>query len=591
MSDLGRKLTAKEKKALIAEIVDGCRKLAHKLVNDWKPINRDWPTLPGCAYLRLSHDDQVLVEKGSLEQQIHILWEEAIVRSHQDKINYRITVFFIEPGITGTHDRRPQFQTMFSEIKRGKHKFVLFKELSRIHRQSHLWKIFFQTCIKVGCHVFIRGFPLNPNDPTQILQLDILAAFAEYESSVNSKRVRETNYSALVSSGKLNSTRKILGLDPLIENGKRRVGFYQANEEELKTLDFIMRLFEKYDSASRTLEELRRLGVKNVDGRPFQKHSLHTLLTNTRYIGKWEINSENKGKDTNKLLPYDRHAIVDLPHGCVVDRSLWDRVQTLVARRKLSRTKEVGTRKIYPLSGLLRFEDGSPFHGTGAWGRTSHVTYYFCKNRRLRISAEQLEDETKRVVSEIIRDSDILREAIKRRNIDASNRKQSLLIEVNRIENEIEKIEIEQLDLKKRLSFFLKGKVSEADEDVFRDEYLMEKDELGNRKATYQRQVENLRSKIADVNHAATGKELAVRARLALEKAETIDPLVVKAAYHSLFDAIVVSPGAEEGQIRLNFILKENEIETPVTDCGGQPASPPAVTFEAKSSVEGKLAE
>ena len=116
-------------------------------------------------------------------------------------------------------------------------------------------------------------------------------------------------------------------------------------------------------------------------------------------------------------------------------------------------------------------------------------------------------------------------------------------------------------------------------------------DELEKKFGSYQRQIENLKSKIADVNHAATSKELAVRARLALEKAGEMDPLVVKAAYHSLFEAIVVSPGAEEGQISLSFILKENEIEMPVTDFGGQPIRPPAVTFEAKSSVEGKLAE
>lgn len=589
MNDLGRKLTAKEKKSLIAEIVQGCRQLADGLVSGWKPINREWPVVTGCAYLRLSHDDQVLVEKGSLEQQIHILWEEALVRSHQDKINYRISNFFIEPGVTGTHDRRPQFQTMFSEIKRGKHKFVLFKELSRIHRQSHLWKIFFQTCIKIGCHVFIRGFPLNPNDPTQILQLDILAAFAEYESSVNSKRVRETNYSALVSSGKLNSTRKILGLDPLIENGKRRVGFYQRNEEELKTLDFIMRTFEKYDSASRTLEELRRLQIKNVDGKPFLKNSLHTLLTNTRYIGKWEINLENKDKDPNKILPYDRHAIVDLPHGCVVDKALWDRIQFLVSQRKFKKTKEVGTRKIYPLSGLLRYQDGSPFHGTGAWGKTSHVTYYFCKNRKLRIGAEQLEDETKRVVSEIIRDSELLRDAIKRRNHDAANNKQSLANEMARIEKEISGLENERKALDKRLDFLLDG-VGFEKAKGFKADYFSKMEELEKRFGSYKRQIENLKSKIADINQSASSKDIASRARLALEKAGEMDPLVVKAIYHTLFEAIVVSPSKSEGQITLSFVLKENEFQVPVTDFGGQPISLPAVTFEAKTSVEKKLA-
>ena len=59
------------------------------------------------VYLRLSDDSQVAVERGSLEQQIHIAISEAQYRSEQEKVNYRITEFYIEPGITGTHGNRP----------------------------------------------------------------------------------------------------------------------------------------------------------------------------------------------------------------------------------------------------------------------------------------------------------------------------------------------------------------------------------------------------------------------------------------------------------------------------------------------------
>ena len=57
--------------------------------------------------MRLSDDTQVAVERGSLEQQIHIAISEAEYRSEQERVNYRITEFYIEPGITGTHGNRP----------------------------------------------------------------------------------------------------------------------------------------------------------------------------------------------------------------------------------------------------------------------------------------------------------------------------------------------------------------------------------------------------------------------------------------------------------------------------------------------------
>ena len=75
----------------------------------WQPVNKEWQTIEGAVYLRLSDDTQVAVERGSLEQQIHIAISEAQYRSEQEKVNYRITEFYIEPGITGTHGNRPEF--------------------------------------------------------------------------------------------------------------------------------------------------------------------------------------------------------------------------------------------------------------------------------------------------------------------------------------------------------------------------------------------------------------------------------------------------------------------------------------------------
>ena len=57
--------------------------------------------------MRLSDDTQVAVERGSLEQQIHIAISEAQHRSEQERMNYKITEFYIEPGITGTHGTPP----------------------------------------------------------------------------------------------------------------------------------------------------------------------------------------------------------------------------------------------------------------------------------------------------------------------------------------------------------------------------------------------------------------------------------------------------------------------------------------------------
>ena len=200
-----KKLTREEKKALVAKIVNDCRDIAKKHIHEWKPIDPTWATVEGCAYLRLSTDKQVMVEKGSLEQQVHIAASEAEIKSRENKINYRIVRFFIEPGITGRSDKRPEFNALREGIDQCLYKFVLAKELSRVTRDDLTWHLFMDKCVERDCEFVVRGLRLNPRDPIQRHILNQLAGAASLESSVTSKRQMESNHTRLTVSKRLNS--------------------------------------------------------------------------------------------------------------------------------------------------------------------------------------------------------------------------------------------------------------------------------------------------------------------------------------------------------------------------------------------------
>lgn len=377
-------LSRYDKDRIIERNVDACKEIAFKYISSWKQIV-DGEVVEGCAYLRLSTDAQVAVEKGSLEQQVYIAIDEAESRSKKEGINYKITEFYIEPGLTGRNDRRPEFIRMKRNIKKGKHNFVVVKEIARLFRDAGLWKGFFKLCIDSDCEIMIRGFPFNPNDPTQILQLDILAAFAEYESNLISKRTRESNYSAMVNSGKFNSTHKVLGLDQRVVNGEEKVGFYVANEEELKIVCWIMETFLKYSSYQKVLEECEKFGIINKTGKPFKLNSLKTLLMNKKYVGIWEVNKKNQDKNQDRLMPYERYQEIELPHGEIIDRELWEKVQERVEqiRGKGKSGKNTRVNRVYPLQGILKYIDGKNFHGTsgtpGHKDSTRKIFYYHHK--------------------------------------------------------------------------------------------------------------------------------------------------------------------------------------------------------------------
>jgi hypothetical protein len=84
---------------------------------------------------------------------------------------------------------------------------------------------------------------------------------------------------------------------------------------------------------------------------------------------------------------------VDLPHGEVIPKALFDEVQEKWSKHDAKRSafNRLGTR-IYLLTGLLQYEDGSSFRGlSGVSGSEQRRYYYWNQNHRLSVDAIKLE--------------------------------------------------------------------------------------------------------------------------------------------------------------------------------------------------------
>src|SRR5690606_25330362 len=113
-----KKLTRAEEKLLITKMVQLCQDRAAELMRKWRPLDKAWPTKKGGAYIRLSTEDQVLVGGGSLEQQVNQAFEEMIVRSKEDQINYQIVIVFIDAAISGQTDDRAEFRRLQFQVQK-----------------------------------------------------------------------------------------------------------------------------------------------------------------------------------------------------------------------------------------------------------------------------------------------------------------------------------------------------------------------------------------------------------------------------------------------------------------------------------------
>jgi hypothetical protein len=339
-------------------------------------------------------------------------------------------------------------------------------------------------------------------------------------------------------------------------NDVPQVGFYICNDEEMKIVEWIMRTFVKYASYKKVLEECESTGVKNKTGQPFLRNSLITLLTNTKYIGKWEVNAKNKTERQDKLMAYDRHAKVDLPHGCVIDAKLWEAVQQTVSRIAGNKAK-VSVRRVNPLVGVLRFKDGSTFGGTGAWGKTCRSNYYYNKKHNIRLKAEPLEQIAVDTVAKLIDDSPELREAMRRRGTQTTSALQLLAGEIEKQRASLLEIQKRQDSWDLRLDFLLKGQQI-LDAESVRKEYSAERTKLKAEREAVEHTMGRLIGQKRDLEQDSFDwKTLGGNAKRALALVAEHDPVALKNAYSCLFEAVVVGELSENGARGLEFVIRE----------------------------------
>ena len=401
----------------------------------------------------------------------------------------------------------------------------------------------------------MRGLPFNPNDPASILQLDQLAAFAEFESRTISKRVKESFHSALLTSGKFSGNYPLLGFDAVKNEYGEYTGIYTPNKEELKQVELIMKQFLLVDRYSVLLAWCKKMNIKSKRGKDFRRLSIKALLTNPRYIGKWYRNKHNAGKRQNKLMPYERFTEVELGYGCVVDKGLWQKVQGKV--RALSKSRARSTTRCYPLSGLLVYPDGSNFVGSSTQTSSHRTAYYLNKTHRIRVRTGIFEGEAEKILCQVVENSAEFRASAANYAEKKDSSIRTVAGKIARVDARLAELEDERRQLDRRLSFLLDGDNVEAAQS-FRDEYqrgllALKKEERELESSRGHLQL--LKKQIADTQDLHKSNVLK-QAVVALGYIKSRDAVSLKSIYGQLFQKIIVRP-LDTAQVQLEFIFND----------------------------------
>lgn len=235
-------------------------------------------------YARYSSDNQT---EQSIEGQLHVCQDYA------KRNDITIVDTYIDRAMSGTNDKRTDFQRLLRDSNKQAWDYVLVYKLDRFSRNKYEMAIHKKTLKDNGIKL-ISAMENIPDTPEGIILESLLEGMAEYYSAELSQKVKRG----------MNETRKkgnftggtiLYGYK--VENKKIVI-----NEEEAQV---VKNLFVDYASGKLVMDilaELRQNGVL-YRGKRFGRNNLYYFLRNEKYNGKYTFNGEIYTNMYPKIIP------------------------------------------------------------------------------------------------------------------------------------------------------------------------------------------------------------------------------------------------------------------------------------------------
>lgn len=350
-------------------------------------------TKRGISYGRVSTLDQAYNKDGnrrddaSPEAQRSRCADHVRFLNSKSGVDYQILNHISDEGFSGKNTNRPGYQRMWDLITSKSIDFIVCSELSRISRSVVNFLELVSHCEAHEVDLVIIGLDLDTSSPIGRVMVIILMALAQFEREMTSQRVKENALNRLLKDGKINGAAEILGLD----RDPNRAGHFLVNEEELIKIEKILKLFLMFSSKQKVLAEAKKMGLTGKKGRELTARVVDTVIENVkwRYRGLWHANKENKHRDQGELPETKRFQIVKLPHGPLIEEKLLDKVEQKLTDTYVNRKRSGKEGRIYLLSHILFYEDGSSYYGGPGKGR--EYFYYYCKGDGPNIRCDEIE--------------------------------------------------------------------------------------------------------------------------------------------------------------------------------------------------------
>ena len=262
---------------------------------------------------------------------------------------YRV---YADEGITGTSTKkRVQFNRMISDARMGKFTLILTKEVSRFSRNI-LDTISYTRQLKaLGVGVLFMNDGINTMEADAELRLSIMGSIAQEESRKTSSRV------------KWGQTRQ---MERGVVFGRSMLGYDVAGgclTVNPEGAELVRLIFHKYGiegkGTSVIARELRESGYLTYSGKPNWSCShIVKILRNEKYVGDLVQKKTYTPDYLTHQKKYNHGAEEKIcltdHHEAIIDRVLWDTVQSELSRRNRHGACGVGHGNRYVFSGKIK---------------------------------------------------------------------------------------------------------------------------------------------------------------------------------------------------------------------------------------------
>jgi site-specific DNA recombinase len=295
-----------------------------------------------CAiYTRKSTEERLDLEFNSLDAQREAA--ESFIASQKSEGWVCLPKHYDDAGFSGGNLDRPAYNELMKDIAAGEIDCVIVYKADRLSRSLFDFAETMKAFDVSGVSFVSVTQQFNTTNSMGRLTLNILLSFAQFEREIISERISD-KIAAQRQKGLWCGGQQVLGYDVDRSSTSPKL-VVNAQEAEM-----VREIFDSYLSLQSLLpvvQKLDQLGWANKTwltrkgrykgGRPFDKCSLHALLTNVIYAGKIR----------------HRDQVYDGQHEPIIDQSVFDKVQTQLKEHGRGNGNRLVNRHNALLKGLL----------------------------------------------------------------------------------------------------------------------------------------------------------------------------------------------------------------------------------------------